>query len=157
MPEYSFYPQVLPWYHLIKSYIKTQQRKQTFEARRSISEIYVISSWVIAATVSATVTAILGGVHAARPRPMDKWGQPGIGDAEFFPRCIAAGCSPEKIQMRHMRVHLHWRILQQEEKHILLRVEKLQRIRQFSGFQLHARWAIYKLQSTFLSKNDENF
>lgn len=42
------------------------------------------------------VSAILGGVQAARPIPIDKCGQPGIGDAEFFPRCIAAGCSPEK-------------------------------------------------------------
>lgn len=42
----------------------------------------------------ATAKANLGGVQAARPSPMDRWDQPGMGDAEFLPRCIAAGCSP---------------------------------------------------------------
>lgn len=57
---------------------------------------YVTNIWVMAATDRATAIAILGEMQAARPSPIDKWGQPGIGDAEFLPRCIAAGCSPEK-------------------------------------------------------------
>lgn len=57
---------------------------------------YVTNIWVMAATDRATAIAILGEMQAARPSPIDKWGQPGIGDAEFLPLCIAAGCSPEK-------------------------------------------------------------
>jgi hypothetical protein len=38
--------------------------------------------------------ANLGGVQAASPRPTERCDQAGIGDAEFFPRCMAAGCSP---------------------------------------------------------------
>lgn len=38
----------------------------------------------------------LGGVQVVRPSPTESGDhqRPGIGDAEFFPRCIAAGCSP---------------------------------------------------------------
>lgn len=43
---------------------------------------------------NATAIANLGGVHAASPRPIERWDHPGMGEAEFFPRCIAAGCSP---------------------------------------------------------------
>lgn len=42
--------------------------------------------------------ANLGGVQAASPSPTERWDQAGIGEAEFFPRCIAAGCSPTNEQ-----------------------------------------------------------
>lgn len=57
----------------------------------------MLSNWNIAARVTAAANANLGEVHAASPRPIDKWDQPGMGDAEFFPLCIAAGCSPTTI------------------------------------------------------------
>lgn len=60
----------------------------------SIVVIYVANSSATAAKVKATAIAKRGGVHAARPKPIDKCDQAGIGDAEFLPRCIAAGCSP---------------------------------------------------------------
>lgn len=58
---------------------------------------YVASSSARAAKDKATAMANLGGVHAANPNPIDKWDQAGIGDAEFLPLCIAAGCSPTKL------------------------------------------------------------
>lgn len=35
--------------------------------------------------------------HVLKPRPADNGPhhRPGIGDAAFLPRCMAAGCSPE--------------------------------------------------------------
>lgn len=59
--------------------------------------VAVERSCTITATVMATAAANLGGVQVASPKPMDKWDHPGMGEAEFFPLCIAAGCSPAKI------------------------------------------------------------
>lgn len=56
--------------------------------------IYVISSSAIAANVSDVAKASRGEMQAASPRPTDRCDHAGIGDAEFLPRCIAAGCSP---------------------------------------------------------------
>lgn len=44
---------------------------------------------------TAAMTA-LGGTQAARPNPAERWPhqRPGMGDAEFLPLCMAAGCSP---------------------------------------------------------------
>ena len=42
------------------------------------------------------IAAVRGGRQALSPRPADRWlhQRPGIGDAAFLPRCMAAGCSP---------------------------------------------------------------
>jgi hypothetical protein len=48
--------------------------------------------------------AVRGGRQALSPSPADRWlhQNPGIGDAAFLPRCIAAGCSPvTQIMSRH--------------------------------------------------------
>lgn len=61
---------------------------------------YVASTWANTAQDRTNDTTNLGGVHAASPRPTDRCDhqRPGIGDAEFFPRCIAAGCSPKNTK-----------------------------------------------------------
>lgn len=73
---------------------------------------YVAKSSARAARDKATAMANRGGVHAANPNPIDKWDQAGIGDAEFLPLCIAAGCSPddkEKVlkngPLKHFATH----------------------------------------------------
>lgn len=74
--------------------ITSSNETNCLKTRRIIRFVYVSNSWATAAIDRTTVTTILGGVQAARPKPIDKWDHPGMGDAEFFPLCIAAGCSP---------------------------------------------------------------
>jgi hypothetical protein len=54
------------------------------------------SAWPASPRRSTAIAAVRGGRQALSPRPADRWlhQRPGIGDAAFLPRCIAAGCSP---------------------------------------------------------------
>ena len=68
-------------------------------------DAYVANSSTKTAKLRATAMANLGGVQAARPIPMERCDQAGMGEAEFLPRCIAAGCSPAKTRILNFDVH----------------------------------------------------
>ena len=57
---------------------------------------HVNTMWPMMPMMMTAMVAVRGGRQALRPSPAERGPhhRPGIGEAEFFPRCIAAGCSP---------------------------------------------------------------
>nr|CAD7392651.1 unnamed protein product [Timema cristinae] len=54
--------------------------------------------WPANPSTMTAMATLRGCTQALRPSPAERWlhQRPGIGEAEFFPRCMAAGCSPKK-------------------------------------------------------------
>ncbi|CAG2057526.1 unnamed protein product [Timema podura] len=77
-------------------YIREWRRATGFILWLEFTEVHATRWPANPSTITAMAT-LRGCTQALRPSPAERWlhQRPGIGEAEFFPRCMAAGCSPK--------------------------------------------------------------